>query len=90
MYSLLLPEPASMKNVVFCVPRKITQSQGPRYGLEYGPRLIWFESSSFNLEVTDGITDKKTVEKIIRVGLAGVTNNGDGLYLKAGRSGGAS
>ncbi|MEO4017809.1 site-specific integrase [Pseudomonas rossensis] len=32
----------------------------------------------------------KTVEKIIRVGLAGMTNDGDGLYLKVGRSGGAS
>jgi hypothetical protein len=32
----------------------------------------------------------KTVEKIIRVGLAGMTNDGDGLYLKVDRSGGAS
>ncbi|TPG78070.1 DUF4102 domain-containing protein [Pseudomonas caspiana] len=32
----------------------------------------------------------KTVEKIIRAGLAGMTNDGDGLYLKVGRSGGAS
>ena len=32
----------------------------------------------------------KTVEKIIRTGLAGMTNDGDGLYLKVGRSGGAS
>lgn len=32
----------------------------------------------------------KTVEKIIGVGLAGMTNDGDGLYLKVGRSGGAS
>jgi integrase len=32
----------------------------------------------------------KTVEKIIRAGLPGMTNDGDGLYLKVGRSGGAS
>ncbi|WP_223531550.1 DUF4102 domain-containing protein [Pseudomonas sp. GL-RE-20] len=32
----------------------------------------------------------KAVEKIIRAGLAGMTNDGDGLYLKVGRSGGAS
>lgn len=32
----------------------------------------------------------KTVEKIIRAGLAGMTNDGDGLYLKVGRSGGAT
>lgn len=32
----------------------------------------------------------KTVEKIIRIGLAGMTNDGDGLYLKVGRSSGAS
>lgn len=32
----------------------------------------------------------KTVEKIVRSGLAGMTNDGDGLYLKVGRFGGAS
>jgi integrase len=32
----------------------------------------------------------KTVEKIIWVGLVGITNDGDGLYLKVGRSGGSA
>ncbi|CAI8723247.1 hypothetical protein EMIT0196MI5_120153 [Pseudomonas sp. IT-196MI5] len=32
----------------------------------------------------------KTVEKIVRAGLAGMTNDGDGLYLKVGRSRGVS
>ncbi|NUT76875.1 DUF4102 domain-containing protein [Pseudomonas sp. C1C7] len=32
----------------------------------------------------------KTVENISRVGLAGITNDGDGLYLKVGRSGGSA
>lgn len=32
----------------------------------------------------------KTVEKLVRAGLSGMTNDGDGLYLKVGRSGSAS
>ena len=32
----------------------------------------------------------KAVEKIVRSGLPGMTNDGDGLYLKVGRTGGAS
>lgn len=32
----------------------------------------------------------KTVEKIVRTGLPGMTNDGDGLYLKLGRTGKAS
>ncbi|VVN47204.1 hypothetical protein PS639_05862 [Pseudomonas fluorescens] len=32
----------------------------------------------------------KAVEKIVRSGLPGMTNDGDGLYLKLGRTGRAS